>query len=74
MPLNCGALSIMNGCVEYTNTTLGPGTVATFNCEDGYTLVGESSTTCLIGENNNGVWSSNTPICQGQLNYKLTIK
>ena len=37
------------------------GTVATFQCDDGYRLEGETSITCLPNQH----WSSNAPTCHG---------
>ena len=43
-----------------------PGSVGTYSCSSGFTLVGPASVTCL----NNGFWSSTTPQCQ-RTNHSL---
>ena len=59
--VNCGTLTnSTNGQVSYTaGTTFGQ--TATYSCNTGYTLVGDSTRTCQ----STGVWSGSTPICQG---------
>ncbi|XP_064386138.1 mucin-2-like isoform X3 [Halichondria panicea] len=48
-----------NGGVSYTDPTLGDGTVATYTCDTGYTLDGDTTTrTC-----GSGVWSGSAPTC-----------
>ena len=49
-----------NGQVSHTGgTTLGQ--TATYSCNTGYNLVGDSTRTCQ----STGVWSGSTPTCQG---------
>jgi len=51
-----------NGQVSHTaGTTFGQ--PATYSCDTGYNLVGDSNRTCQA----TGRWSGNTPTCQGKL-------
>ena len=52
-----------NGMISYSDPTLGVGSVATYNCENFYTLNGESTRTCQ----SNGAWSWSglEPTCEG---------
>ena len=61
--VNCGTLSNpANGQVSHTDgTTLGQ--TATYSCNTGYSLVGDSNRTCQA----TGEWSGNVPACQGML-------
>ena len=63
--MDCGDLTNpANGHVSYTaETTYMTGQLATYICNTGYNLVGNSTRTCLA----RGVWSGNTPTCQGVL-------
>ncbi len=55
----------MNGVITYT---AGPAdsrpinTIATFTCDNGYTLTGGGSRACLI----DGTWSGTALTCQGK--------
>ena len=61
--INCGTLTNpANGRVSYTaGTTFGQ--TATYSCNTGYSLVGDSIRMCQT----TGVWSRSTPTCQGML-------
>ena len=61
--VNCGILANpANGQVTHTGgTTFGQ--TATYSCNTGYNLVGDNTRTCQA----TGVWSGNTPTCQGVL-------
>ena len=61
--VDCGALNASaNGQVSHTNgTTFGQ--IATYSCDTGYNLVGNSTRTCQA----DGVWSGSEPTCQGVL-------
>ena len=63
--VNCGTLSnLANGRVSHTaGTTFGQ--TATYSCNTGYNLVGNSTQTCQA----TGVWSGSAPTCQGVLSY-----
>ena len=50
---------VLNAILELTNGNLF-GSVATYTCLDGYSLVGDSSITCLAS----GSWSNKEPVCQ----------
>ena len=61
--MDCSALSDpANGNVSHTSgTTFGE--AATYSCELGYILIGESPRICQI----NGTWSGRDPTCQRKL-------
>ena len=61
--VNCGALNNpANGRVSHTaGTTFGQ--TATYSCNTGYNLVGNSTQTCQA----TGVWFGSAPTCQGVL-------
>ena len=60
--MNCGTLpNPANGQVNTTGTTFGQ--TATYSCNTGYNLVGDSTRTCQA----TGVWSGSAPTCQGML-------
>ena len=59
--VNCSTLNNpANGQVSHTaGTTFGQ--TATYSCDTGYNLVGDSTRTCQA----TGVWSESEPTCQG---------
>ena len=61
--MDCGSLTDpANGQVNQTaGTTLGQ--TATYSCNTGYNLVGDSIRTCQA----TGNWSGSAPTCQGML-------
>ena len=63
--VDCGApTNLANGQVSHTATTLGK--TATYTCNPGYNLLGDSFRVCQA----TGVWSGITPICQRMLFLK----
>ena len=61
--VNCGALTNpTNGQVSHTGGTT-YGQTATYSCNTGYNLVGNSTRTCQA----TGMWSGSEPTCQGML-------
>ncbi len=62
----------MNGVITYTG---GPAdsrpvnTIATYTCDNGYTLTGGSFRQCQ----NDSTWSGTAPTCQGEFHYILAI-
>ena len=70
--VDCGTLNApANGQVSHTaGTTFGQ--TATYSCDTGYNLVGDSNHTCRA----TGVWSGCAPTCQGtlllEIEYYLT--
>ncbi len=63
--VTCSALiSLTNG--DITPDSRSVGTVATYTCDTGYTLSGDTTRTCGSA----GVWSGSAPTCQGK-EYKL---
>ena len=65
--VDCGTLtSPVNGQVTHTaGTTFGQ--TATYSCNTGYNLVGDSSRTCQA----TGEWSGNASACQGIYIYDV---
>ena len=63
LTVDCGSLTNPdNGQVTLTaGTTVGQ--TATYSCETGYNLVGDSTRTCQA----TGNWSGSAPTCQGML-------
>ena len=61
--VDCGSLTDPgNGSVTHTaGTTFGQ--TATYSCNTGYNLVGDSTRTCQA----TGVWSGSAPTCEGML-------
>ena len=60
--VNCGALTAPNGgSVTVKSTTFGA--IATYSCNKGFTLIGQSQIQCQA----NGQWSGPAPSCQGVL-------
>ena len=61
--MECGTLNATtNGQVNHSaGTTFGQ--TATYSCDIGYTLEGNSTRTCQA----NGMWSGSEPTCQGVL-------
>ena len=60
--VDCGNLTDpANGRVTLTETTFGQ--TATYSCNTGYNLVGNSTRTCQA----TGEWSRSAPTCQGLL-------
>ena len=61
--MDCGNLTApANGQVDLTSgTTFGQ--TATYSCNTGYNLVGDSTRTCQA----TGEWSGSVPTCQGVL-------
>ena len=59
--VDCGSLTDpANGQVDHTaGTSLGQ--TATYSCDTGYDLVGDSTRTCQA----TGEWSQSAPTCQG---------
>ena len=64
--VDCGSLTDpANGQVDLTSgTTFGQ--TATYSCNTGYNLVGDSTRTCQA----TGEWSGSAPACQGMLVVK----
>lgn len=59
---SCEILSVENGMISYSNSTLAIGTTTQYTCDTGYGLIGESIRACifLFG---NIIWGYNNPIC-----------
>ena len=81
--LTCEELSLPdNGVISVTpgpnSLSHGLGSVATYSCDPGYALVGQSTRTCEDtngGTVTTGTWSGTPPYCQGEiyLFYKYFI-
>ena len=64
--VDCNALtSPSNGQVSHPDGTFGQN--ATYSCNTGYILVGDSTRTCQA----TGVWSGSAPTCQSMLYIRL---
>ena len=62
--VDCGNLtSPSNGTIFFPSTIFQ--SVASYMCDPGHSLVGESSRTC----DGNGMWSGTAPTCEGQSTY-----
>ena len=67
--VDCGPLTDpTNGSVNHTAGTTFAQT-ATYSCETGYNLVGDSTLTCQAIGN----WSGNAPTCQGMLLHSVCL-
>ncbi len=70
---NCSDLPpLMNGGITYTDGLVDSrpiNSIATFTCDNGYTLTGGSFRQCQ----NAGTWSATAPTCQGEFHYILTV-
>ena len=55
----------LNGSVEVSAQLLGVGTAATYSCDQGYILVGETARTCEDANGAIGVWNGSMPSCEG---------
>ena len=67
--VDCGNLTHpANGQVTLTaGTTVGQ--IATYSCDTGYNLVGDSTRTCQA----TGNWSGSAPTCQGVLLHSVCL-
>ena len=55
-----------NGSVTLSSPLLGVGSIATYTCDPGYVLVGQTTSACQNANTGEiGVWNSSTPICEG---------
>ncbi len=69
LAVDCGKpVSITNGDVSYPSTIID--SLATYNCNDGYTLVGGDAT---VKCNENGDWEGPLPACVGMLLLQIII-
>ena len=60
--ITCGDLIVpANGDVEYSNRNRTFNSTATYSCDEGYTLTGNSQRIC-VGLN---IWSGSDPTCTG---------
>ena len=69
LTVDCGNLTApANGSVTHTaGTTFGQ--KATYSCNTGYNLVGDSTHTCQASGN----WSGSAPTCQGMLLHSVCL-
>ena len=67
--MDCGNLTDpVNGQVSHTaGTTFGQ--TATYSCNTGYNLVGDSTRTCQASGN----WSGSAPTCQGMFLFQIVL-
>ena len=60
----CSKLTAPNNGAKSTDET-GDGSIVEFTCDQGYTLIGDSSIMCSDGN-----WSGNVPVCAGTVIVK----
>ena len=68
--ITCTSLSLLNnGVLSYNPDTMTPfdfGTTASYSCNEGFFLVGNTNQTCGgDGSGVNGIWSGSAPVCSG---------
>ena len=62
----------MNGNVVLSSQVLGVGTTATYSCDPGYVLVGETIRTCGDTDGGTvGAWNGSIPFCEGNIIYTM---
>ena len=62
--IDCGPLDAPdNGAVNFVTSNVE--SIARYQCNSGFVLVGENTRTCLLS----GVWSDSDPICQGKIDH-----
>ena len=67
--VNCGGLTDPeNGAVTLSGTTFN--STATYSCNEGHNLVGDTTRTCLAS----GSWSDTTPTCTGGVSYPSIVE
>ena len=67
--VNCDGLTDPeNGTVTLPGTTFN--STATYSCNDGYNLVGDTTRTCLAS----GSWSDTAPTCTGGVSYPSIVE
>ena len=70
-PPNNGEISVTSGA---NSLRYGLGSVATYSCDPGYGLVGQTTRTCEDingGTVTTGTWSGTAPHCQGSYSYNI---
>ena len=66
--VDCGSLASPKfGQVVISGTTFG--STATYSCQKGYILVGDSTRVCQV----NGQWSGDAPTCKSMFNYTIPL-
>ncbi|XP_077970491.1 complement decay-accelerating factor-like [Styela clava] len=58
----CQYRQLVNGDITPTQISYGMDAVVQYACNEGYTLVGPTSSVCVIG-----IWTEDLPVCQGNL-------
>lgn len=58
----CPDLDITNGMVSFSGDTTTPGSTATYTCNFGFVLNGDTSRTCQ----DNLTWTGSDPTCEGE--------
>ena len=62
-----GPAAPLNGHTTLSSQLLGVGTTATYSCDPGYVLVGETTRTCEdVNGNVIGTWNGTMPTCEGR--------
>ena len=71
----CSAPVLENGVINYDRPRHNidhdaiDGTIATFSCDDGYSLSGSSSSVCQADR----TWDPQTPTCGNEINYNCVF-
>lgn len=63
-------VTVPNGSVDYVNGTTFLGSEIAYTCTKNYRLIGTTRRYCL----DNGAWSDATPKCEGNLDFRRSIK
>ena len=66
--ITCLSLTITNGEVTYSQDNITVGTVATYTCDTGYSLMGLPTQQCVEDDQSGpvGVWNGTAPSCEGK--------
>ena len=55
---------IVNGMVTFTGNSVGD--TATYNCDPGFELIGDATTTCTLVDVNSTTFQLMPPVCRGE--------
>ncbi len=74
--IHCSELATPNnGNVVLSDPTLLVGTIATYNCNQGYVLAGDTKRSCKEGSDRTiGTWNGTMPSCEGKKNSRRFFK
>ena len=72
----CEPLSFLNGAITYSPYTVEPfyiGTIATYTCDEGYSLAGPRARVCEGNDSVIGEWSESAPLCTSKFEVYVYI-